>query len=138
MHGRGRVSRGWWPVALSLALLLVVGACGEGDADAPPAVRPETSGQVPSEFPEPPDITDYQELTASEDQIHVQWESDSSTAELAQFYDEALADGGWEVASRREGGDSTRFGIEGHGWEGAVTVLGGDPPKVLLQLGRPD
>lgn len=112
----------------------VVVACGD-DADAPPVAQPETLGRVPAEFPEPPDITDYQELTAAEDQIHVQWETGSSTDELAEFYDDALTDNGWEVTSRREGGDSTRFSIEGHGWEGAVTVLGGDPSKVLLQLG---
>lgn len=116
-------------------LTTLVGACGD-DADAPPVAQPETSGRVPAEFPEPPDVTDYQELTAAEDQIHGQWESDSSTDELAEFYDEALEKGGWEVTSRREGGDSTRFAIEGHGWEGAVTVLGGDPSKVLLQLGQ--
>ena len=121
-----------------LVLTLVttlVGACGD-DADAPPVAQPETSGRVPAEFPEPPDITDYQELTAAEDQIHVQWETSSSTDELAEFYDEALEEDGWEVTSRREGGDSTRFAIEGHGWNGAVTVLGGDPAKVLLQLGQ--
>lgn len=121
---------------LVLALVAsVVVACAD-DADAPPVAQPETSGGVPAEFPEPPDITDYQELTATEDQIQVQWESASSADELAEFYDEALTESGWEVTSRREGGDSTRLAIEGHGWEGAVTVLGGDPPKVLLQLGE--
>lgn len=120
---------------VSILVATLVVACGD-DADAPPVVQPETSNSVPAEFPEPPDITDYQELTAAEDQIQVQWESDSSTDELAEFYDEALKEGGWEVTSRREGGDSTRFAIEGHGWDGAVTVLGGDPSKVLLQLGQ--
>lgn len=121
-------------LALTFAAPLVV-ACGD-EADAPPVVQPETSGSVPAEFPEPPDITDYQELTTAEDQIQVQWESDSSTDELAEFYDEALEETGWEVTSRREGGDSTRFAIEGHGWNGAVTVLGGDSAKILLQLGQ--
>ncbi len=127
--------RGLRFVLVSILMATLVVACGD-DADAPPVAQPETSGRVLAEFPEPPDITDYQELTAVEDQIQVQWESDSSADALAEFYDEELEERGWEVTSRREGGDSTRFAIEGHGWKGAVTVLGGDPPKVLLQLGE--
>lgn len=124
------------PLVLLLTFLAtLVVACGD-DADAPPIAQPEASTRVPSEFPEPPEIIDYQELTAAVDQIHVQWESDSSTDGLAEFYEGALEESGWEVTSRREGGDSTRFAIDGHGWEGAVTVLGGDPAKVLLQLGQ--
>lgn len=127
--------RGFRFVLVSTLIATFLVACGE-DADAPPVAQSETSGRIPAEFPEPPDITDYQELTAAEDQIQVQWDSDTSADELAEFYDEELEKRGWEVTSRREGGDSTRFAIEGHGWEGAVTVLGGDPPKVLLQLGQ--
>lgn len=127
--------RGLRFVLVSTLIATLVVSCGD-DADAPPVAQPETSGRVPAEFPEPPEITDYQELTAAEDQIQVQWETDTSADELAEFYDEELEERGWEVTSRREGGDSTRFAIEGHDWEGAVTVLGGDPPKVLLQLGQ--
>ena len=66
----------------------------------------------------------------------MQWESDRPVSEVVDFYDRELPAGGWDVTSRRQGGDSTRFAIGGHGWNGAVTVLGGDPVKVVLQLGR--
>ena len=129
----------------AIALIALVGACG-GDTSttAPPDGTTTTAaptvtleGAIPEPFPEPPEITDYDELTATDEDIQVQWEIAATVDQATAHYDDALPETGWEVLSRRTGGDSTRYRIEGHDWTGAVTVLGGDPVKVLLQLGRP-
>ena len=125
-------------VALSLGLAGCAtdeGSTSTSAGDTAPAATLE--GAIPEPFPEPPEITDYDELTATDEDIQVQWEIAATVDQAVAHYDDALPETGWEVLSRRTGGDSTRYRIEGHDWTGAVTVLGGDPVKVLLQLGRP-
>lgn len=133
----------WLPAALVMTLMIMLGACG-GDGGAPTTAETTSTttqtqdgveAQIPEQFPQPDDVEDFDTLTLTSEDVHVQWEVGMSTADAVGFYDQALPDKGWEVTSRREGGDSTRFAITGHGWEGAVTVLGGDPVRILLQLG---
>ena len=129
-------------VAMAAMLLLVMpAACGQGSdpVDTTTTAPPQSSQtQIPEEFPEPGEVEELDVLTLTDEDVHVQWEVAMSEEEVVDFYSQALVAEGWEISSQREGGDSTRFAIGGHGWDGAVTVLGGDPVKVLLQLGRSD
>ena len=128
-------------VAIVVALLsMTVSACTEesdpGAVTTTTAAPQENNGaQIPEEFPEPGEVQELDVLTLTDEDIHVQWEVAMNADEVVEFYSQSLPDEGWQISSQREGGDSTRFAISGHGWNGAVTVLGGDPVRVLLQLG---
>lgn len=125
-------------------LVLALGGCN-GEADTPsadattePAVSATIPGSVvPTPFPVPPGATESTGSSTSQDQVRVQFEVSSATAvDLVAFFDEQLEARGWVVQSRREADGTTRYRIEGHGWTGAVTVLGDlDPVAFLVQLG---
>lgn len=94
---------------------------------------------VPESFPMPSGVTDATSASSDEDEVHVQFEVDSSYDNLLSFFDGELPSRGWELINRREADDTTRYRIEGHGWTGAVTVFGGlDPVAFLVQLGTTD
>lgn len=94
---------------------------------------------VPEAFPMPADVTDAASLSDDDDSVHAQFEVDSSYAQTTQFFESELPARDWEVRSRREAGNTTRYRIEGHGWTGAITVFGGqEPVEFLVQLGTVD
>ena len=127
------------PMAVVLVLMMLA-ACGGGsdpaDTTTTTVPPPGDEARIPEEFPEPAEVQELDVLTITDEDVHVQWEVAMSEEEVVDFYSQALIAEGWEISSQREGGDSTRFAIEGHGWNGAVTVLGGDQVRVLLQLGK--
>lgn len=133
-----------FPFLVTVAVaVIVIGCQGEPGSTTtePPAsaaTEPGPIARIPDEFPQPPEVEDFDELILSSEDIQVQWETGMSTQDAVEFYDQALPDSGWEVLSRREGGDSTRYRVQGHGWDGAVTVLDGQPVKIVLQLGSQD
>lgn len=140
MHGDSSQSLN---ATLSLIAMLVVAAlaaCGEVADPGPTTTSttgasPGSEARLPEEFPEPGAVEEFDVLTLTTEDVHVQWEVGMSEDEAVDFFSDSLPEEGWEISSQRQGGDSTRFAISGHGWDGAVTVLGGDPVKVLLQLG---
>lgn len=134
-----------FPFLVTVAVAVIVIGCqgepGSTTTAEPPAsaaTEPGPTARIPDEFPQPPEVEDFDELILSSEDIQVQWETGMSTQDVVEFYDQALPDRGWEVLSRREGGDSTRYRVQGHGWDGAVTVLDGQPVKIVLQLGSQD
>lgn len=124
-----------------IAIGLVLGGCAGPNTTTTPIDTESTSPganevtDVPEEFPQPDEVQEFDVLTLSAEDVHVQWEVGMSEDEVVDFYSDSLPAAGWEISSQRQGGDSTRFAISGHGWDGAVRVLGGDPVRVLLQLG---
>lgn len=129
-----------WKALLAVATIAIAGCAGEPSVTttAPPTTTTTEAGTgdaIPDQFPQPAEIEDFDTLIASSEDVHAQWEVGTSSTDTVAFYDQALPEHGWEILTRREGGDSTRYAIAGHGWEGAVTILGGEPVKVVLQLG---
>lgn len=132
-----------WKALLAVATIMIAGCAGESAVTTTvpsTTTTPEagTGDAIPDQFPQPAEIEDFDTLVVSAEDIQVQWETTMTASTAVDFYDQALPEHGWEILTRREGGDSTRFAIEGHGWEGAVTILGGEPVKVVLQLGKPE
>jgi hypothetical protein len=89
-------------VALAMTGLASCGSSGDG-ADETRGGTDALTQAIPDDFPAPPGGVELDQLVTSDEEIHVQWESDRSVDTLVEFYDAELPGSGWESLSRREG-----------------------------------